>query len=194
MDGGLARRVGAHSFGRVNRRLGADVDDAPRSAFEKIGERRTGRVQRRLQVDGEHPVPAFRVDRAGDLLPAESAGDVEKRVDTPEPRRHLGHRPLRRMRQGKVDPDHEKRFGAEPLGKARRRGGRVVERGNGGAALDGRLRDGAPQRAERPCHHDRLAFHGHAANSIGVFTARNCCSALARALAASAALASFTLP
>jgi hypothetical protein len=62
------------------------------------------------------------------------------------------------------------------------------------AAPGGRLRDGGPERPEGAGHDDRLALEGHAASPIGAFAARNCVSALARAFAASAALASFTRP
>ena len=50
MHGRFAGGVGAHSRRGLERRSGADVDDAAGAALQKIGERRLAGVQRGLQV------------------------------------------------------------------------------------------------------------------------------------------------
>ncbi len=70
----------------------------------------------------------------------------------------------------------------------------VIEGGDGRAAPGGRFGHRRAERAEGARHDNCLTVYGHAASSIGVFFARSCCSALARAFAASSAFASLTRP
>ena len=85
-------------------------------------------------------------------------------------------------------------FGSKPLRKSGRGCGRVIDGRDRSAACDGGLGHGAAERAEAARHHNRLAFHRHAAISVGTFAGCNCRSAFSRAFAASAALAALTRP
>lgn len=63
---------------------GSDIDDASAAGLAKVGQRGLGQEQRRLQVQGDHPVPLFGQD-LGDAAFEHDAGVVDEDVDPADP-------------------------------------------------------------------------------------------------------------
>src|SRR5271166_3893930 len=94
--------------------LRADIDDAARAAFQKVGQRGLRGVERGLQVERVHAIPTL--GRAVlEYRPLEAPGDVEERVEPAKLRLDGGHRFLCLSRRGEIDPAEKERLGAEPV-------------------------------------------------------------------------------